>query len=226
MWINSENAQKHIAKNYLQNYLCNMSNDNPALSHDPSRDIRLDPRNLKGLAHPLRVRLLGALREDGPATASMLAVRLGESSGATSYHLRQLEGFGFIAEEAGRGSGRERWWRAAHRSTYFDEGALIGDPDTALLGAEYLRAVAGACASRMLRWIEALPAAPEDWARAGTLSDWALRLTPEQARQLEAELKAVITRFPSFDPEELPVEGSAFVALQVQLLPKLPTQVP
>lgn len=191
-------------------------------SYDSDLAIRLDPRNLKGLAHPLRVQLLGALREGGPATASMLASRLGESSGATSYHLRQLEGFGFISEDTARGSGRERWWRAAHRSTHFDESALTRNPDTALLGAEYLRAIAGACASGMLQWIEALPSAPADWARAGTLSDWGLRLTPEQARRLGSELEAVIHTFPRFDPEEPVVEGATFVVVQLQILPKLP----
>lgn len=199
-----------------------MTTDLSPTPHDMHLDLRLDPRNLKGLAHPLRVRLLGALRESGPATASMLAARLGESSGATSYHLRQLEGFGFIKEDSGRGSGRERWWRAAHRATHFDESTLTRNPETALLGAEYLRAIAGACSSRMLQWIEALPSAPEDWACAGTLSDWALRLTPEQACTLAADLEAVIRRFPRFDPEEPEVEGAAFVAVQLQLLPTLP----
>jgi DNA-binding transcriptional ArsR family regulator len=194
--------------------------NSPELLHN----IRLEPRNLKGLAHPLRVQLLGALREGGPATASMLAARLGESSGATSYHLRQLEGFGFIAEDPGRGTGRERWWRAAHRNTYFDESALARDPDTALLGAEYLRSIAGACSRQMLRWIETLPSAPEAWSHAGTMSDWALRLTPEQACQLGAELAAVIQRFPCFDPETPEVAGTALVAVQVQVLPKLPRQ--
>jgi len=186
--------------------------------------LRLDPRNLKGLAHPLRVRLLGALREDGPATASMLAARLGESSGATSYHLRQLEEYGFIVEEAGRGSGRERWWRAAHRYTHFDEAILARDPEAALLGAEFLRTIAGACSTRMLQWIEALPSAPEAWAGAGTLSDWALRLSPEQARALQAELEAVVAKYPPFDPESPAVAGTTFVALQLQLLPRLPAR--
>jgi len=188
----------------------------------PKPDVLLDPRNLKGLAHPLRVRLLGALREGGPATASMLAERLGESSGATSYHLRQLEGFGFVTEDASRGSGRERWWRAAHLNTRFDEGSLARDPATALLGAEYLRAVAGHCASGMLGWIDALPGAPGDWADAGDMSDWALRLTPAQARELAAELAAVVRRYPAFDPEEPGGEGSALVAVQIQVLPRLP----
>lgn len=71
----------------------------------------LDARSLRGLAHPLRMRLLDALRFGGPATASQLAAKLGESSGATSYHLRQLAAHGFIedapsAARAGNGGGR------------------------------------------------------------------------------------------------------------------------
>lgn len=187
----------------------------------PNLTIQLDPRNLKGLAHPLRVKLLGALRIGGPATASMLAVKLGESSGATSYHLRQLAGFGFIVEDAARGSGRERWWRAAHRATHFDERDLTQGPETALLGAEYLRAIAGACADNMLRWIEALPSMPENWASAGAMNDCGLCLTPEQAQALGRELEAVIQRYPRFDPEQPGPEGSAFVSAQIQILPSV-----
>ena len=57
---------------------------------DPQRDVLLDAHNLRGLVHPLRAKILTMLRESGPATATMLAERLGESSAATSYHLRQL----------------------------------------------------------------------------------------------------------------------------------------
>ena len=70
----------------------------------------LDVNDLKALAHPLRVQLLDALSTYGAATASGLADRLGESSGATSYHLRQLEKHGFVRELKGKGSARERWW--------------------------------------------------------------------------------------------------------------------
>jgi DNA-binding transcriptional ArsR family regulator len=52
--------------------------------------VRLDARNLRGLAHPVRVRMLGLLRTEGPSTATLLGERLGLSSAATSYHLRQL----------------------------------------------------------------------------------------------------------------------------------------
>jgi DNA-binding transcriptional ArsR family regulator len=179
---------------------------------------RLDPRNLRGLAHPLRLRLLGLLREEGAATASMLAARSGESSGATSYHLRQLAAFGFIQEDPDRGTARERWWRAARPNTSFDEAALSEEP---IVGAEFLRAVATAQTDRTLRWIKTAPEAPDSWRGAGTLSDWALDLDAGQARALAAEIAALIARYPRFDPEAPRSEGRDFVAVQVQILPKL-----
>ena len=69
----------------------------------------LTGEQLRALSHPLRLRMLEVLRE-GPATASALGRRLGESSGATSYHLRALAKAG-VVEEDERGSKRERWWR-------------------------------------------------------------------------------------------------------------------
>ena len=65
---------------------------------DPDRDIALDAGSLRGLAHPVRLRMLGLLRTEGPATATRLAARLGLNSGATSYHLRQLATHGFVVE--------------------------------------------------------------------------------------------------------------------------------
>jgi DNA-binding transcriptional ArsR family regulator len=70
----------------------------------------LDLESLKALAHPLRLKIVDVLSTYGSFTASGLAERLGESSGATSYHLRQLEKHGFVREVEGKGTGRERWW--------------------------------------------------------------------------------------------------------------------
>ena len=68
--------------------------------------IRLDSHSLRALAHPLRLRLVGALRLHGPATATMLARRLDTNSGQTSYHLRQLAEARRLAREADRLSAR------------------------------------------------------------------------------------------------------------------------
>jgi DNA-binding transcriptional ArsR family regulator len=77
----------------------------------------LTPTALRGLVHPFRLRLLDLLQADGPATATTLARRIGESSGVASYHLRVLAEHGFIVEGTTRGTARDRWWRAARRST-------------------------------------------------------------------------------------------------------------
>src|SRR6187402_628900 len=71
---------------------------------------KLETDQLRALAHPLRIRILDELSMYGPLTASGLGERLGESSGATSYHLRQLEKHGLVREDTTRGNARERWW--------------------------------------------------------------------------------------------------------------------
>lgn len=77
----------------------------------PPREIT-DPAALRALAHPLRQRILRVLAENGPATATALAARLDENTGATSYHLRQLAEHGFIEEAPELAKGKERWWRS------------------------------------------------------------------------------------------------------------------
>ena len=103
----------------------------------PPTILRLDPRGLKVLAHPLRSRLLTALREHGPATATALAERSGTNTGATSYHLRKLASVGLV-EETDDGRGRERWWRAATEMHGWTERDVAGDPD-AQAATDWLR---------------------------------------------------------------------------------------
>jgi DNA-binding transcriptional ArsR family regulator len=78
-----------------------------------------DPAALKALAHPLRQRILRQLDREGPATSTTLARALGENTGATSYHLRQLAAHGFVEDVPDQGQGRERWWRARRQDIRF-----------------------------------------------------------------------------------------------------------
>ena len=192
------------------------------MSRGETDEVRLSPVSLRGLAHPLRVRMLELLREEGPATATGLAERLGQSTGATSYHLRQLAAYGFVVEDVGRGVGRERWWRAAHRSTVFD-----GDTGRAapVEGEAYLRAVAAYYADRVDRWLGELPAQPERWRGCSELSDWRLRLTPAEAKDLREAIFALAQRYRRADEAgpDTPDEAEQ-VVLQVQLMPFLDPQ--
>jgi DNA-binding transcriptional ArsR family regulator len=203
-----------------------MTND-PGPRFHPDPATRVDVTNLRGLAHPLRMRILAVLRVEGPATATTLARRLGESSGATSYHLRQLAQYGFVVEDAGRGTGRERWWRAAQRYTWLDVPEPPPGPDAAGLTEGYLRAVAAAYSARTQAWIDALPVTDPAWRNVGTISDFFLRLTPDEARRLVADLYAVVARYREHDPERSDVPaGAERVALQLQVLPQLGDEAP
>ena len=63
--------------------------------------ITPSPSGLQALSHPVRLRMLGLLRTEGPATATTLAPQLGLNTGATSYHLRQLAQHGFVRGRRG-----------------------------------------------------------------------------------------------------------------------------
>lgn len=162
---------------------------------DEQRTLRLDSTTLKALAHPLRSRLLAALRFDGPATATMLAQRLGTNSGATSYHLRQLADVGIVEEDPDAGRGRERVWRAAHQITSWTDRELLGDPDNAAavewLAGHHLRTT-----NRWVEdWVEARHEWPVEWRDASTSSDYRFRLTARELHELVAQLGDVLDRF-------------------------------
>ena len=155
---------------------------------------QLDPASLKALAHPLRLRLLARLRSDGPATATRLAELTGESTGATSYHLRQLARHGFVEDDSERGTARERWWRAVHRGTSWDAIQFRDDPSTADAFGVLQREVLRTHVRWLEGWMSAMAVEDAAWVEAATNSDYAIRMTPGQLRAMGDELLAVIER--------------------------------
>jgi DNA-binding transcriptional ArsR family regulator len=156
----------------------------------------LDLVALRALAHPLRVEILDTLSTYGAFTASGLAERLGESSGATSYHLRQLEKHGFVREVEGRGTSRERWWERT------PGGLNIGSEDA-------VKTPAGRSAATMIfrqmrynqerlltdfveRSHEELP---EEWLDSSTISTFNTRLTPPQMKEFIAEVMKLADKY-------------------------------
>lgn len=153
----------------------------------------LDAGALRALAHPLRVRLYDLLSQYGPQTASGLAGLTGESTGATSYHLRALAKHDLIREVAGRGTARERWWERPKGVV-----TLI-NPEMAATASG--RAVMEAVHSETLTlrqqqlmsfvthgWEE-----DEQWLDKSLISTASARLTVEQMAELADRLQAVIT---------------------------------
>jgi len=162
---------------------------------DPSSPgLRLDAGSLRVLAHPLRSRLLSALRRDGPATATELATALGTNSGATSYHLRKLESVGLVTD-TGEGEGKRRLWRAATESHGWKASDFAGDEDseTALnwLVRDYNRDLA----QQFERWLDVEGEWPVAWRDAAGMSDVFMLVTSEQAEAFAADLERLIERY-------------------------------
>jgi len=74
-----------------------------------------DPRQVGALAHPVRARLLDALRS--PDTAAGLARRFGRSRQLVGYHLKELERVGLVRRTAQRRKGHlvEQLYQAVAR---------------------------------------------------------------------------------------------------------------
>ncbi|MFF3741388.1 ArsR/SmtB family transcription factor [Streptomyces sp. NPDC002566] len=191
----------------------------PQGPRDPS--VRsLDARSLRGLAHPLRMRLLNELRHDGPATASQLASRLGESSGATSYHLRQLAAHGFVEDAPERGKGRERWWKSVHGGVSFD-GGLLEDQDPEVRGAAdlFLHEVANHHTRELATWLGTRHEWPEEWNRSADMSDWTLDLTPGQALELIGEMHDLVGRYRASTLRDGATPGAERVRVHTHVIP-------
>lgn len=141
------------------------------------------PQALKALTHPARLRMLGLLRIEGPATATMLASRLGLNTGAASYHLRQLATHGFIVDDEERGNARDRWWKAAHQATTTAR-VEPDDPEARETTDAYMQSVATVLTEQLQRAVEEHGLLPDPWRHASTLSDYGIRLTPARAQAL------------------------------------------
>ncbi|MFF4898307.1 ArsR/SmtB family transcription factor [Streptomyces sp. NPDC001068] len=171
--------------------------------HENRKQRRLDARSLRGLAHPLRMQLLDALRQHGAATASQLAERLGESSGATSYHLRQLAEHGFVEDAPERGKGRERWWQAIDQGIRFDSADFEdASPEVRGLTEVFLQEGAARHARELSAWLGTRDRWPQAWARSSEMSDMSLRLTPELAVALVREMHALIDGYRDLVPDK------------------------
>jgi len=153
----------------------------------------LEPGALKALAHPLRVRIYDLLSERGPQTASSLAALIGETSGATSYHLRALASQDLIREVPDRGTARERWWERPKGRINLPGPAETMTPSSRaaaqIVTAEFLRLRHRALMDYINRPDSEQP---DGWRDAGLVMTTMLDITPEQMAEVKQQLSDVV----------------------------------
>ena len=169
--------------------------DDAAEPVDTRSDRKLDLESLKGLAHPLRIQILDTLSTYGAFTASGLAERLGESSGATSYHLRQLERHGFVREVEGRGTGRERWWERVPGGITLTTHELATSEAGRAASQTVLRQWERARSELLADFVQhGYDTLTPEWADSSTVSTVNVRLTPEQLKSVTEEWERFAAR--------------------------------
>lgn len=167
---------------------------------DRRDEVRFDGQRLRAIAHPLRARVLAALRLDGPATASGLAARFSTNTGQTSYHLRVLADAGLVEEIPERGTARERWWSSVHRSTRIAVGGSTDDPG-ATEGLRWLRSEVARVQDRSYaRYLDEVDRYGPAWEAAAGMSDWHLHLTAGELDELQRDISQVIERYVDHRP--------------------------
>ncbi|MFJ3329238.1 helix-turn-helix domain-containing protein [Streptomyces griseus] len=183
-------------------------------------DPAQDGAALKALTHPLRLTLLGLLRQHGPATASELAVRTGESSASTSYHLRVLAKYAFVAEADHRDS-RERRWKSVHDMTSWSNEAMRRSPG----GSAVLSVLRRRQIEHLQRSLDRHEADIEsgrlsqEWQEPSGANDFMLRLTPESLAELWEVLQAKTDELTARDAENPRAEQVVLFTAGLPLAP-------
>lgn len=176
---------------------------------------------MRVLAHPTRLRLLGLLRRLGPQTAALLAEHVDEAPGTLSYHLSKLAQSGFIEEAPEEGADRrERWWRATHAETVWDEEEFSRDPEKHAAYREMSRVIGQHYAQNLDEYVQALPNLPEEWVRAALITDRQMRLTAPELAELRRETAELEQRWLAVSSAHAPGDDSEEVVFLAQIYRK------
>lgn len=162
-----------------------------------------DPERIRALAHPVRLELLDFLGDVDEATATECAERIDESVASCSFHLRQLERYGYIERADQRG--REKPWRAIKGG--YDLRPQQDLPGSATAVAEVAALHMARETERVHRYLGQLDRESPAWANAATVTSTSFWAKAEEVAQLSEDLRGLAERFagrsddPSLRPE-------------------------
>lgn len=149
-----------------------------------------DPRILRAIAHPTRNRILSELFAAGALRAADIARLIDVPANQASFHLRQLAKYGLVEEAPDEARDRrDRVWRLADADGIsFQTREMLARPGGRAAYAVFQR---NAVAWGHHLVDRALAAEPEKQQRK-SVSEYALRLTPDESEELMRELSEVI----------------------------------
>lgn len=151
-----------------------------------------DPRALRAVAHPTRLKLIALLRRMGPLTATQAGERIGESPSGCSFHLRSLAKWGLV-EEAGGGRGRERPWQATASGTEWAARGPSEEVDEA--GDLLTRVVVERWFEEAVQWVDRRHGESREWANAAIAGDRMIAVTPAELEDIDRRIGAILAPY-------------------------------
>src|SRR5262245_22052722 len=158
-----------------------------------SRRKLKDARELRALAHPLRMALLELLYVEGPLTATECGERLDQIPANCSFHLRQLAKHGFI-EEAEGGVGRQRPWRFTSLGHEWSDTPDRSAPERAA-ARSVVALVRQRHAQYVADWQTRHDNEPAEWQNAAMLASNTGWLTPAELAEINDATQALWDRY-------------------------------
>jgi len=164
-----------------------------------------DPRELKALAHPVRMAIVELLSISGPLTASELADRLDETPANCSWHLRKLAQHGFVEEAAG-GKGRQRPWQVPGLGFRWDDEHASASLDERRAAEALSEVMMGRAMDRLREAQQRSSEESEEWRDAQAHTEMVAWLTADELKEMNAAITAVLDRHVErlTEPEQRP----------------------
>lgn len=184
-------------------------------------EVQMSTQAMKAFAHPLRMAMFSYLTDHGSATATTLAEHLNESTGQTSYHLRQLEKHGLVEEDTEKGTGRERWWKSTGFS--IRSAIAIKDPANRPALSAMMKHQLEERMSTLATWMRNIDQQPAEWIEGSLDNTSTATMNPEESKAMMTELMEVIGRYTQGAEERIKNSGESpedrRVRLYLSILP-------
>jgi DNA-binding MarR family transcriptional regulator len=175
---------------------------------------------MRALAHPDRLAILLFVMSATTRTATECAAEIDATASACSYHLRELQRFGFVERVERDGDGRERPWRAT--AVGFSVGDDWSDNSPTMRAARH--AIGRAELAENQRLIQRFVAAVDDidpaWQRASDFHNFELQISPDELVELNGQIAELLRRFRVTTRDRVPDDAAA-VHVIYQAFPRL-----
>jgi DNA-binding transcriptional ArsR family regulator len=188
-----------------------MSDTQPADTHtsagratQPSREIS-DPKAMRALAHPVRLAILDAMRNEGELTATRAADLLHQSPGNMSWHLQMLAKYGFIVEAEGV-KGRSRPWKIAPGTNKFNPTEAVPGSLDAI--EHLVITVLDRSFEQLQEWWRQHKDFGDAWFNASFIKEDTSFLTPAELAEINEQMDQLLGRYDErSDPAQRPADA-------------------